>query len=159
MKFRSLDVDRSESVHRRRVSRDLNSERGQATVLTLGLALLCFAIAGVTVDGTRAFLMRRSLQNAADSAALAGATELDRADVYRGADDALSVSATNARRAATRWLGHRGLVADASIEVVTTEVRVRLRARLPTTFLGLVGVGELPVAVEATAGPLRGDVP
>jgi hypothetical protein len=54
-----------------------SDERGQIAVLALGLALVVFAIAGLAVDGTRAFLARRSLQNLADAAALAGAGELD----------------------------------------------------------------------------------
>ena len=45
----------------------LMSERGQVTVMALGLALMSLVMAGLAVDGTKAFLLRRTLQNAADS--------------------------------------------------------------------------------------------
>lgn len=69
------------------------NERGQTTVLVLGMALLAFALSGVAVDGTRAWLYRRTLQNAADGAALAGAAELDRSAYYASGGESVVLDA------------------------------------------------------------------
>ena len=58
-------------------------ERGQASVLLVGVVLLGLAFAGLAVDGTRLFTARRDLHNIADSAALAGASAIDEAAVPR----------------------------------------------------------------------------
>ncbi|HVT77522.1 MAG TPA: pilus assembly protein TadG-related protein [Acidimicrobiales bacterium] len=59
----------------RRVRR---SEKGAALVMiTLSLVALV-GVSGVVVDGSNAYAQRRQMQNAADSAALAGARALDR---------------------------------------------------------------------------------
>lgn len=131
-------------------------ERGQVTVLVLGLALVVFAVAGLAVDGTRAFLLRRTLQNAADSAALAAASTLDPSAYYStgGGDVTLDARAARAQAAAT--LAQRGVGARSGVEIGATTVRIVLRDQVPTTFLRLIGVSQLPVAVEATAEPIAG---
>jgi len=117
--------------------------------------LICFAVAGVAVDGTRAFLYRRTLQNAADAAALAGASEIDRSAYYAGRND-IVLDGGRARGTAMRWLARRGLPVEADVAATPALVRVGLRARLETTWLGLVGIGELPVAAQAVAEPVSG---
>lgn len=136
--------------------RALRGEAGQTTILVLGLALVCFAIAGVAVDGTRAWLYRRTLQNAADASVLAGAAELNRGSYYASAGDMVELDAAAARAAAGDWLGKRGLPVDVSIAADPTGVRVEVRGAVDTTFLRLVGVGELPVAAVAHAEPVPG---
>src|SRR5258706_7889869 len=49
------------------------AERGQALVLIAIAAIALFAIVGLAIDGSAAFSDRRHAQNAADTAALAGA--------------------------------------------------------------------------------------
>lgn len=134
----------------------MTGDRGQVAIFVLGLALVCFAISGVTIDGTRAFLFRRTLQNSADAAALAGAAELDRRSYYSSGGADVGVATGPARAAAVRWLARRGLDARAAISVGEAEVGVVLRGDVPTTFLGLVGVSSLPVSVQATAAPVAG---
>lgn len=131
------------------------SQSGQVSVFVIGVALICFAIAGVAVDGTRAFLYRRTLQNAADAAALAGASEIDSRAYYSNREEVVLDDA-GARAAALEWLARRGLAVSADISATPVLVRVGLSARLNTTFLGLVGIADLPVAAEATAEPLSG---
>lgn len=133
------------------------SERGQSTVLVLGLMILCFAVAGVAVDGTRAFIYRRSLQNAADSAAQAGASQLNAALYYRTAGDDVLLDEREARAAVERSLSLRALPVDASMSIDGSSVQIVLRGEVQTSFLGLIGVGELPVAVEARAEPIAGE--
>lgn len=131
-------------------------ERGQVTVLILGMALIAFAVAGVAVDGTRAWLLRRSLQNAADAAALAGAGEIDRAAYYSSGGKVVRLDAASSESAAARWLRYRGLDARASVAARPERVAVVMRAELDTTFLALIGVRSLEVAVEADAAPAAG---
>ncbi|MGH2753675.1 MAG: pilus assembly protein TadG-related protein [Actinomycetota bacterium] len=131
-------------------------ERGQVTILVLGLALVCFATAGLAVDGTRAFLLRRTLQNAADGAALAGASTLDRTSYYATGGARVVLDATAARRTTARWLDLRGVAASASIETNLEAVEVTLRSEMPTSFLGLVGIDRLTVGAEARSEPVPG---
>src|SRR5512140_2290722 len=49
------------------------SERGQALILVALGAIALFAIAGLAIDGSHMYSDRRHAQNAADTAALAGA--------------------------------------------------------------------------------------
>ena len=131
------------------------SQTGQVSVLVIGTALICFAIAGIAVDGTRAFLFRRTLQNAADAAALAGASEIDSRAYYSSREEVV-LDDGDARAAALEWLARRGLPVRADVSATTDVVRVGLHGRLPTTFLGLIGITELPVAAESSAEPLSG---
>lgn len=139
--------------------RGRGDERGQAAVLVLGLVLVAFAVAGLAVDGTRAFLARRTLQNAADASALAGASELDQSTLYESGGLTVALDPASARREAARWLATRSLPARAGIAADANEVRVVLRDSLPTTFLALVGIGSIPVAAEASAQPVAGRAP
>lgn len=129
-------------------------ESGQVALLVLGLALVAFAIGGVAVDGTRAFLLRRTMQNAADAAAVAAAGELHVSRYYASGGDDIGIDASSARRTALEWLGKRGVKARYGIAVQDDGVHIVLREELPTTFLGLVGVRSIPVAVEAAAAPV-----
>ena len=132
------------------------NERGQTTVLVLGMALLAFAVAGLAVDGTRAWLYRRSLQNAADAAALAGAAELDRAAYYASGGEDMVLDA-DAETVATRWLARRPLGALATVRSTRDRVFVEMRGEVSTTFLSLAGIRTVEVAVRADAAPIAGN--
>jgi uncharacterized membrane protein len=135
------------------MSRD---DKGQVTILAIGLAMVVFAIAGLAVDGTRVFLVRRSLQNSADAAALAGAAELDTEAYYASGGNSLVLDQAAARRAASGWLARRDLLVEAQIATAPRRVEVLIRAETPTSFLGIVGVFTIPVAAAASAAPLSG---
>ena len=135
------------------------AEAGQTTILVVGLALVAFAIAGLAIDGTRAFLLRRSLQNAADAAAVAAAGELDTSSLYASGGRNVTLDPDAARAQAIELLSERALPARASISADSTGVTIVLRGSLPTTFLGVVGVSEVPVAAEARAEPFSGAAP
>lgn len=135
------------------------SERGQVTVMALGLSLISLVMAGLAVDGTKAFLLRRTLQNAADSASLAGAGEID-GDAYYGSDGRrLELSPEEAVRTARSYLALREIDARMSFEVEDDDVSVVLRGSSDTLFLGLVGITEVPVAVESNASAIGGELP
>lgn len=129
-------------------------DRGQATVFVLGMVLVVFAISGLAVDGTKAFLMRRTLQGAADAAALAGAGELDRSLLYTSGGRRLRLDPASARHAAIKFLDLRGLPGDAEVQTSEARVIVTLRSEVTTSFLRLIGVSRLPVAVEAGSAPV-----
>lgn len=129
-------------------------ERGQAAAFVIGMALVTFAVAGVAIDGTRAFLHRRTLQAAADAAVLDAAQSIQSRALY--ARSQVRISPASARAAALGSLGARGLGGtEVSISADEGRVVVVVRSRVPTTFLGLAGIGSIPVAVEAAAAPLR----
>src|SRR6185503_8867856 len=53
--------------------KNIKSERGQALIIFALAAIALFGIVGLAIDGSAKFSDRRHAQNAADSAALAGA--------------------------------------------------------------------------------------
>jgi hypothetical protein len=120
------------------------------------LSLVAFAVAGLAVDGTRAFLLRRTLQNAADGATLAAASEIDTTSYYASGGKSMVLDDAAAQRTATRWLGLRGIQARASIEASAESVRVVLRSDMPTSFLGLVGIDRVSVAAVSRSEPVPG---
>lgn len=115
--------------------------------------MIVLAVIGLAVDGTRAFLHRRTLQSAADAAALAGASELDRDHYYVSRGRAIQIDPGAARRAASRWLELRSLPAEAAISASRSRVTVILRSEISTLFLRLVGLTRVPVAAEAASAP------
>ena len=128
-------------------------ERGQVALFVIGMTLVCLSVVGVAVDGTRAFLHRRTLQNAADSAVLAAASEIDRSNLYRGSGSVrLAVPAAASTVEAS--LRERGLTVMSSLEADERNVSVLLRSAVPTSFLRLIGIDELPIAVQAAARPM-----
>ena len=137
----------------------VRSQSGQATVLVLGLAIVVFAVSGLAVDGTRAFIARLTLQNAADAAALAGAGELDLGGFYSSGGSELRLDAAGASVLAYRYLDARGFAGEALVDADEASVTVVLRDEVATSFLGLVGVDALPVAADARAEPVPGEGP
>lgn len=132
-------------------------QRGQAAVLAIGLALVTFMVAGLAVDGTRAFIYRRTLQNAADGAALAAASEIDEALYYSSGGRQVILDGRAARTTAIRLLSRRGLDVRASVVSAPDSVELVIRGRVRTMFLALAGIREVPVAVAARAEPFAGD--
>jgi Flp pilus assembly protein TadG len=129
------------------------SERGQAAVLVIGLALVTFMVAGLAVDGTRAFIYRRTLQNVADGAALAAASEIDENLYHSSGGRRVIIDGRAARSTAIRLLSRRGLDVRASVVSESDSVELVVRGQVPTMFLALAGIQEVPVAVAARAEP------
>jgi len=128
-------------------------ESGQVMVLGVGLTLVVFAVAGLAVDGTRAFLMRRSLQNVADSAAVSGAASIDKRAYYNSGGRVVRLDQAAAHEAAAHLIQERGLPLIVDHMVADDTVSVAVRAEAPTTFLRLVGVDGIEVAASGTAAP------
>lgn len=129
-------------------------EQGQTTIMVIGICMIVMAVLGLTVDGTRAFLYRRTLQSAADAAALAGAGELDRVGYYASRGRTIRLEEDSARRATSRWLELRTLDARASVTTGPGRVLVTLHGEVPTLFLRLIGIGHVPVSAESASSPV-----
>jgi uncharacterized membrane protein len=138
------------------VTASVVGERGQAAVLVIGLALVTFMVAGLAVDGTRAFIYRRTLQNAADGAALAAASEIDENLYHSSGGRRVIIDGRAARSTAIRLLGRRGLDVRASVVSESDSIELVVRGQVPTMFLALAGIREVPVAVAARAEPFAG---
>jgi uncharacterized membrane protein len=139
--------------------RRVQGQRGQTTVLVVGLTLVVLAVTGLTVDGTRAFLFRRTLQSVADASALAAAGRIDRTAYYTSGGRDLLLDRRQADDTARSWLSRKGI--DLSVDVQTggNQVHVIARGSLTSTFLSLLGVRRIPVVAEAVARPVGGSVP
>ena len=137
----------------------MTDESGQITVLTLGFALVVFAVAGLAVDGTKAFIARRSLQNTADAAAVSGAGAIDAARYYRSGGSDIRLHLGRAEDEALRVLSQRSLAASADVLTGEGGVRVLLRTRVATSFLRLVGIDAIEVSATAAAEPFPQRVP
>lgn len=132
-------------------------QNGQVTVLALGLCLVCIAVSGLAVDGARTWIHKRTLQSAADSAALSGAGGLNVARFYGNGGGSAVLDPRRVESRASQLLRQRGLRATVRVAVVSDGVRVWLGSEVETTFLSLVGIGSVPVTAEAVARPFFGD--
>ncbi len=88
----------------------------------------------------RAFLLRRTLQNAADASALAGSGGLDSSSYYSSGGRRIVLDPDAARRAALELLQRRGIDGQVSVIADASAVQVNLRGEASTSFLSLVGI-------------------
>ena len=137
------------------MSRD---ERGQASVLLIGILMIGLMFVGLAVDGARMFTARRDLQNVADSAALAGASSLDEDQYRASAGMEARLDPVAARRAVDEVLASSSLPASVRVEVAVSNDRVNVRIARPVRplFLGLVGIGPEQIGAHASASPQTG---
>ena len=134
-------------------------QSGQVLVLLLGLTIVVFAVVGLAVDGTKAFLMQRSLQNAADAAAVSAAASIDRRTYYSSGGMVIEIHERVATAAAASILERRGLPAMVKFGSDDQAVEIAVTSRVQTTFLRLVGIDEIDVAATAAAEPFAQVVP
>jgi hypothetical protein len=142
-------------------------EKGQALVLTALLLFFGFlALAALAVDGTMIYLQRRNLQNIADAAALAAATQLsqnkDESAAYQTAMDNIEVNGGRPEWYSTDPAApdppntNIGTGVDLTLGIQITDacdVRVALQwSDVGTYFAQLIGIGSLQVSARAHAG-------
>lgn len=126
-------------------------ESGQTIVWTAVMLPLFFAIIGLAIDGGVVFSARRELQSVADSAARAGAMQVDQ-QAYResaGANVVLDEGA--ARQVAAEYVASQGPGVSAVISAEPKQVTVQVSRDTPTSFLRLVGVGTVRISATAPA--------
>jgi len=112
--------------------------RGQSIILVAVVIMALFVFVAITVDMSRAYYMRRQMQNAADAAALAGAGETCYSGRGKARQKAIQLAQLNE--------------ATGSVEVAMGGHRVTVTVieTFPTFFAGLVGIRTLEAS--ATAG-------
>jgi len=89
-------------------------ERGQATLLIVGFAVVLAMVVALVVDSTAAYLQRQGLDTLADGAALSGADlGATGRDVYEGGvpPDTLALTRAQARAAVGAYLQQAGAYA------------------------------------------------
>jgi len=123
-------------------------ERGQATVLIVGFAVVLMMAVALVVNASAAYLQRQSLDSLADGAALVAADAgAEGEDVYAGGlgEERLALLEATAREAVDDYLtrtGARaqypGLARTVQVDRATRSVRVRISAplALPLTIPG-----------------------
>ena len=132
------------------VRRLQEDESGQVMILVAILMVGLVAVVGLVTDGGMVFSQRRDLQNVADSAAAAGASQIDE-DAYRASAGASVVlDETAAYDAAARYLDDEGDL-DYSVTVAPDRVDVSASRRGPAP------AGARHDGVEITARPVSRD--
>ncbi len=120
-------------------------------ILMVGLV----AVVGLVTDGGMVFTQRRDLQNVADAAAAAGASQIDE-DTYRGsAGETVVLDENAAYDVATRYLDEEGGL-DYSVAVAPDRVVVSVSRQATTGFLRVLGIDGVEIDATATAQPRYG---
>lgn len=134
-------------------------EAGQVTYLGLGLAVGLLVVGGFSIDLWRVLTVRRSLAEAADASAAAGANAID-LDRYRTTgelrlDPELAVAWAEETLAAQADLD---ALRDVSrLEADAEHVAIELEGEVELTLLRIFTLGEpVALAVSAEAVPVRG---
>lgn len=127
------------------------AQAGQAMVWAAVMLPLFLSVVGLAIDAGIVFSARRELQNVADSAARAGAMQVD-VRAYRessGANIVLDQAA--ARDAAAEYAARQGKGMAATVAAETQRVVVSVSRDVPTSFLRLVGITSVRVSATAPA--------
>jgi hypothetical protein len=143
--------------------RHREDERGQTTLLIVGLAVVLLMMAAVVTDASAAYLQRQELDTLADGAALtaADAGASGREAYSEGLSAEIRLDATAAREAALQYLvgvhaftRYPGLTFEVSLDPTTHHVIVTVRAplRLPLRVPGSPGHAEIGARSAAGVG-------
>lgn len=137
------------------VVQDPRRDGGQIIVLFTISLIVLISMVGLVIDAGSTYAQRRSEQNVADLASLAGA----RAYLNTTGDQtAKTTAAEAAARAVAVTNGFSSGVGGASVDVVVTPsadyatVQVGIRKPHQNAFVGLIGFPTWDVSVDATAG-------
>jgi hypothetical protein len=128
-------------MNTKRASRKGN-ESGQVLPFVAMLLIVLLAILALVLDGGNLYLNRRSMQNAADAGALAGARVF-----------CLDGTEAEAEAAAQQYTVQRNGAESAAVDAdpASRTVEVVARNDVAMTFARVIGIHEVPVAAEAAA--------
>jgi len=127
----------------------VRSERGQVSIVLIGMLVAGLLVIGAAFDGTRVFLARRDAANVADAAALAGASAVDEAEFRASNGTVVQLD----REAAVREAHSIDGAEDAAVVAEDDRVSVRVVEDVPMVlfrFLGTERVGVTAVARPRT---------
>jgi Flp pilus assembly protein TadG len=139
------------SVQRNLVRPLLSGQHGQVIVWVAVMLPLLLSIIGLTIDGGLVFSARRELQNAADSAARAGAMQVDERAYRESGGERVVLDEGAARRVAAEYLGSTGAGLDARITTESQRVVVQVSREVPTSFMRLAGINRVRISATAPA--------
>ena len=114
------------------------------------MGLLAFA--ALTIDGSMTYLVRRDLQNVADSAALAACRVIAADDTSITPEDAAKAAITAHLGSWSEYIEPKsgtGVSLLSGIEVSSADVRVALKRRVPTVLTQFVGRGDSITIAQA----------
>lgn len=129
--------------------------------VTLFVVLLpmLLGVVGLSADGGQVLIARREAQALADSAAHAGAAEIDTAAARLDASVPPPLDPRTAETAAANYIAVQEPGMAATVQADTQQVVVHLVGRpIPMTFLRLVGIESVRVTADASAEPRTGIV-
>ena len=127
-------------------------DAGFVTAWTVAIAVFCWALVGLVVDGGRALRERSDGFGAAAGAARAGVQQIDERAAVQGE---LRLDETAAQDAAQAYLTARGFTGTAVVAGVDVTVSVSGRTDLKI----LVAPDSVGYAVSASARAVQGDGP
>lgn len=130
---------------------DRRTERGSVTVFTVIMTVTLIFVAGLVVDGGQVLNAKREAANVAESAARAGAQELDE-DAVRGGEPA-RLDERKAIARAESYLAASGYTGAATISGNTVVVNVTARQQM--LILGIGGLAGVTVHGTGSASPIR----
>jgi Flp pilus assembly protein TadG len=128
------------------------SDSGQIAVFTLALLGLLLALGGLIYDGGTALDTKTQAVDMAESAARAGAQQLDLTALRERAILTPSLDPTRAVAAARAFLTRAHL--DGTASATTAQVTVTVTTTVHTHLLAVIGVRTLTIHAHATARPV-----
>ena len=127
------------------------AQTGQAMVWVAVMMPLFLSVVGLAIDGGTVFDARRELQNVADSAARAGALQIDQTVYRQSSGNTVVLDPVAARQAAAQYVSSQGQGFSATITVGSKTIVVQVSRSIRTSFLSLVGIGTVHISATAPA--------
>ena len=127
-------------------------DAGFVAAWTIAIAVACWGMVGLVVDGGRALRERSSAFGAAASAARAGVQEIDERQAVLGV---LALDEPAAIQSARAYLEDRGFDGDVTVDGLDVTVSIEGE----TDIRILAAPDTVPYAVTATARAVQGDGP
>ena len=132
------------------------SESGQAIVWVAVMLPLFLSVIGLAIDGGIVFSARRELQNVADSAARAGATQIDERRYRDSGGTVVAIAKGQAEELAAGAIQTQAADVEAAIAADQDRVVVQVWREVPTSFLRLANIDTVRVGAKGEARVLRG---
>lgn len=126
-------------------------QRGQAIVWVAVMLPLFLSVIGLAIDGGVVFDSRREAQNVADSAARAGAMQIDQSTYRTSAGQTVVLDPASAEQDAAVYVSSQGAGLTATVSTDPRRVVVTVHRAVPTSFLRIVGITTVQVSATATA--------
>lgn len=127
-------------------------ERGSISLWLVTSSLVMMILVGLAVDLGGQVRAKQRVHALAAQAARAGGQEVQNGPAAEG--NYLAVNAVSGRVAAQRYLTAAGVTGMATVDDADT-ITVTVRDTYRPKFLGLIGIGDLPVTGTASARLIR----